>query len=356
MASAKPKPTKRLAEFLKEQQDPFILDLYLLERGYSTKTNGDKKRDPLFPISKLLTTLHKKLLFHNRSCILIRDSQIINQHVNVSVPHETESTDHTIHDTDRFSFSTATNSTVYLSCSDIDEDGTSLSPQKDKPSFSPNTSDIRVLQSQQGTNNEKQNQICLEGCPVPESGNICVTQRTLNQDVSRMEEGMKMSNCCVIVPKKITEDSVLSVALWSSFIQSARREKCRKELREILGANPNVCHVLKSRTLLHKAKQLLFDCVREISVNVSRKGCREEQCLKELNLRGREEVGKRRRKLGKVGVNETNISNLSLDSMVEWSELKPQVRHICVEVADAVLEGVTNEIVAEMIQVVSPTL
>lgn len=165
------KPRKRLGEFLKEQQEPFTLDLYLLERGYSAKP----KRDPLFQLSKVLTTLHKKLVFHNHSCVVIRNSDIIDTHVNASVPHETdttdqttveteisvfneagstdqtiedtdisvhneaESSDQTIEDTDRFSFSTATNSTVYLSCSDIDEDGNSFSPQKEKFLFSPIT-------------------------------------------------------------------------------------------------------------------------------------------------------------------------------------------------------------------------
>ncbi|RDY03134.1 hypothetical protein CR513_13319, partial [Mucuna pruriens] len=343
MASPSPKPRKkRLAEFLKEQQEPFTLDLYLLERGYPTNRtpNGDNKRDPLFPLSKLLTTLHKKLLFHNQSCILIRDSDIINQHVHVTVPHEAESTDQTIDDTDRFSFSTATNSTVYLSCSDIDEDGTS---------FSPHNKDKALVQSQQATDSEKHRQRRLEGGSVPESRNISVTHGTLNQD-GREE---RVSNCCVLVPKKMAEDSLLSVALWSSLIQSAKREKCSKELRELLGANPNVCHVLKSKTLLHKAKQLLFYCVREISINVSRKDCR-EQCLKQPQVL-RKIIWDRTRELSE---NETNLTNLlSLDWIDEWSEFKPQVRHICVEVADAVLERVIDQFVAEMSQVfLAPTL
>nr|ACU23176.1 unknown [Glycine max] len=191
---------------------------------------------------------------------------------------------------------------------------------------------------------------------------VSVAHATLNQDVSGMEE-RRMNGCCVFVPKKITEDSLPSVALWSSLIQSVKRERCSKELREFLGANPDVCHVLKSRTLLHKAKQLLFYCVREISTpkNLSRKDCRQKQCLKQLT-RGPEELGKiiweRTRELGG---NETNLITklLSLEylnSMDEWSELKPQVRHICVEVAEAVLERLTYEIVEEMIQVLSPTL
>ncbi|BAT77938.1 uncharacterized protein HKW66_Vig0096690 [Vigna angularis] len=348
MASPKPKSGKILAEFLKEQQDPFILDLYLLEKGYSTK---NKKREPLFQFSKVLTTLHKKLVFHNPSCILIRESHIINQHVLHTVPRQPESSDQTIEDTDRFSSSTATNSTVYLSCSDSDEDGTAVSPQKNKALFFPNNchaSNTGIPQSQQTTDNEKHEQRCLEGDPVPECGSrtVSVTEEaTLKQDVSGMEE--RRSSCCVFVPKKMTEDSVLSVALWSSLIQSAKREKCSKELGELLGANANVCHVLKSKTLLHKLKQVVFYCVREISVNVWRKECREHQCLKES--RGREELGKiicvRTRELGG---NERNriASLLSLD---EWSEFKPQVRHICVEIADALLERLTMDIVAEMV-------
>ncbi|XP_027942750.1 uncharacterized protein LOC114196336 isoform X2 [Vigna unguiculata] len=350
MASPKPKSGKRLAEFLKEQQDPFILDLYLLERGYSTtaQSANNRKREPLFQFSKLLTTLHKKLLFHNPTCILIRESHIIDQHVLDSVPRGAESSDQTIEDTDRFSFSTATNSTVYLSCSDTDEDGTALSPQKNKALFSPHTG---IPQSQQTTDNEKQEQRCLEGDPVADCGRrISVTEEaTLKRDFSGKEE--RRSNCCVFVPKKMTEDPVLSVALWSSVIQSAKREKCNKELGEVLGANANVCHVLKSKTLLHKLKQVVFYCVREISVNVWRKECREHQCLKES--RGREELGKiicvRTRELG---ANEKNriTSLLSLD---EWGEFKPQVRHICVEIADALLERFTQDIVAEMIQLYS---
>ncbi|CAJ1973491.1 unnamed protein product [Sphenostylis stenocarpa] len=359
MASPKPKSGKRLGEFLKEQQDPFILDLYLLERGYSTSRESvkNKKREPLSQFSKLLTTLHKKLVFHHRNCIVIRGSDIINEHVHHSVPREAESSDQTIEDTDRFSFSTATNSTVYLSCSDIDEDGTSVSPQKDRALFSPNScqaSNIVPLQSQQTTDNEKHQQRCLEGSPVPDSRSISVTDATLNQDVSGMEE--RRSNCCVFVPKKMTEDSVLSMALWSSLIQSAKREeKCRKELREFLGVNANVCHVLKSKTFLHKLKQVLFYCVREISVNVSRKECREQRCLKES--RGREELGKiiwekTRELCGNETSRITNLLSLDyLDSMDEWGEFKPQVRHICVEIAEDVLERLTKDIVADMFEV-----
>ena len=155
MASAAAKAEKRLGEFLKEQQEPFILEVYLLERGYSkrwtSKSNGDsgkktlevsassgfnKRRKALLPFSKALTALHKKLAFHNQKCTAICDPCNRNEHVNVTVPHEAGSLDHTVVETDRYS--TASSSTVFNSCSvsDIDEDRTSSSSQKDKPSFS----------------------------------------------------------------------------------------------------------------------------------------------------------------------------------------------------------------------------
>ncbi|XP_027356935.1 uncharacterized protein LOC113866255 [Abrus precatorius] len=374
MGSATAKPAKKLVEFLKEQQEPFILEVYLLERGYSTRRspNGEstkcserwatsfvlnKKKENLFPFSKVLTALHKKLSFHNQNCIVFRDSDTdsINEHVDVSVPHVA-----TTLETDRFSFSTATSSTVYNSCSDIDEDGISMSPHRDKPLFSSDTcqasrvNDIGDLHSQEANDNEKHHQRCLE---------VSVTHKTLNKDVSGMGHGI--SNCCVLVPEKITEDSLLSAALWSSLIRSAKREGGSKELRELLGPgpNPNVCHVLKSKTLLCKAKQLLFDCVREITMNVSRKDDRgQEQGYRQF--REPEELGKliweRTKWSEQGGKNETNLTYLLtldyLDSMDEWSELKPQVRHICVEIAGAILERVTGEIVSDMIGNLPPTL
>lgn len=154
MASTTPKPEKRLGEFLKEQQEPFILEVYLLEKGYSkrwsSKSKGDsrkslersssscsnQKRKYLWPFSKVLTALHKKLVFHNQSSTMIEDSDNRKEHVDV--PHEAASFDRTVMETERFS--TASSSTMFHSCSDIDEDhGTSLSSQNDRPWFSPDT-------------------------------------------------------------------------------------------------------------------------------------------------------------------------------------------------------------------------
>ncbi|XP_061372031.1 uncharacterized protein LOC133314558 [Gastrolobium bilobum] len=354
MASATAKPQKRLEEFLKEQQEPFILEVYLLERGCSKKwsSNGDsgksleksassgliKRRKALLPFSKVVKALHKKLAFHNQSSTLISDTDNRKESVNVSVPYEAGSVDQTVVETDRFS--TASSSTLFNSCSDIDEDGTSLSSHKDKHLFSPYTCNIGA-QSQQATNNGKQRHRCIE---------VCATHETLTKDVS---------GCCgVLMPKKITEDSLLSAALWSSLIQSSKRENYTMELRDLLG--PNVSQVLKSSRVLHKTKQLLFDCVREIAMNLPKKDDK-QQVYKQIL--GPEELGKvlwkRTKDWGQHAADETNLTYLLtldyLDSINEWSKFKRQVKDISVQIADAILDRVNSEIVSEMIELLPPT-
>lgn len=63
---AKPMPAKRLGELLQEQQEPFSLDAYLVERGYLRKTldsrlaSDRRKRSTPFP--KILKTVLKKIV------------------------------------------------------------------------------------------------------------------------------------------------------------------------------------------------------------------------------------------------------------------------------------------------------
>lgn len=124
-------PEKKLGEFLKEQQEPFILEVYLLEKGCSRKLKRSDASScffkPLFPLSKVLTILHKKLHFQNRSkSALFRDPETRTEHA----PHETV----VELETDRFS--TASSSTVFNSCSDVDEDGNSFWSHENNPLFS----------------------------------------------------------------------------------------------------------------------------------------------------------------------------------------------------------------------------
>jgi hypothetical protein len=135
MASLTPKPEKKLVEFLKEQQEPFILDLYLLEKSksWSSSINNfetppsnsiiNKKHKPLFPFLKLLLTAIHHDKKKKKKLATIKDSNTTNNHANVvDITQETNNNgDHqTVVETDRFS--TASSSTMFQSGSDIDDE------------------------------------------------------------------------------------------------------------------------------------------------------------------------------------------------------------------------------------------
>ncbi|CAK8568394.1 unnamed protein product [Lathyrus sativus] len=328
MASPSCKPQKKLSDFLNEHQEPFILELHLLERSNSSKTFTstspqnfetpttscflNKKRKPLFPFCKILTCVHKKKL-----PATIKNSDTANKHPNVGVTitHEANNVDRTQTATETDRVSTASSSTVFHSCSDIDdeeEDRTSFSSHKyHNPLFSSDTVCNIEIQSQQDTDNRKCHQRCIK---------VCVTHETLNKDVCV---------CGMAVPK----ESLLSAAIFSSLIHTAKRDQkiYTKQLRQIL----------EHKRVLYKTKRLLFDFVREFTKNMKKKDCKQ--------LMGGEKLGKiiwKRRKEG-GGNYETNISNLLnldyLDSMNEWSEFKTEMKDVSIEIAEAILERVMKD-------------
>ncbi|KAI5404136.1 hypothetical protein KIW84_051324 [Lathyrus oleraceus] len=169
--------------------------------------------------------------------------------------------------------------------------------------------------SQQDTDNIKCHQRCIK---------VCVTHETLNKDVRV---------CGVAVPKKITEESLLSAAIFSSLIQTAKKDQKNytKQLRQIL----------EHKRVLYKTKKLLFDCVKEFTKTMKKKDCKK--------LMGGEKLGKiiwKRREEG-GGNYERNITNLLnldyLDSINEWSEFKTEMKDISIEIADAILERVMKD-------------
>lgn len=154
-----------------------------------------------------------------------------------------------------------------------------------------------------------------------------MTHETLNKNVCV---------CGMVVPKKFTEESLLSAALFSSL-------------------GHDVSHVMKSKRVLHKTKRLLFDCVRELAKSLPDKDCKQ--------FMGAEKLGKmlweRTKEWSERGGNyERNLSNLLnldyLDSINEWSEFKTEVKDVSIEIADAILECVIrDEVVSDIIEILS---
>lgn len=119
---------RRLGEFLKEQQEPFTLQDYLLERGYSTRCgmlksssssssclNKDSHNTKfVLPFSKVLTPLYKKLVAsHNESSGSSKTKEIsdIGNSENLAISAD---------EADRFS--SASSSTLFNSCSETEVD------------------------------------------------------------------------------------------------------------------------------------------------------------------------------------------------------------------------------------------
>lgn len=144
MASATSKSQKKLAEFLKEQQDPFVLEVFLLERGYSNSskslersasssalTKKRKANKALLPFSRILISVCRKLAFHSETTASTTST--------TSDSHDRdEDIVSVVVEADRFS--SASSSTVFNSCSEIDdiEGETRISPHQNQPSITSN--------------------------------------------------------------------------------------------------------------------------------------------------------------------------------------------------------------------------
>ncbi|XP_057794349.1 uncharacterized protein LOC131010702 isoform X2 [Salvia miltiorrhiza] len=108
---------KLLGEFLQEQQEPFTLDVYLLERGYCTRTRAQnsarcsrkKRRQAIPKCAEFVGAVLSRILLHNNSK-KIRKKEISDIEEN---------------DDD---FSSASATTRYNTCSESDVEDHELSP------------------------------------------------------------------------------------------------------------------------------------------------------------------------------------------------------------------------------------
>jgi hypothetical protein len=176
-----------------------------------------------------------------------------------------------------------------------------------------------------------------------------VSYETVNEDVGEMQQRVSM-------PKKTTEDSLLSVAIMNLLGVSMKREDCTNVLQEYL-PEPHVPHVLKSKRVLHMIKKLLFDCVGDINISLPSKVERNQVCrqskgpieLEKLNCQGTREW--------RQNIEDGLMSLLTIDymdSIMEWSKFVPEVKDISFEITDAILDIMNNEIVSDMIGTLTP--
>ncbi|XP_058725099.1 uncharacterized protein LOC131596463 isoform X1 [Vicia villosa] len=151
-------PQKRLGEFLNEHQEPFMLELYLVERGYLNEDSFKKrKKKVLLPFSKFLAPIVNKLVFHSQG----RDNGQRKKHASCNVQIS----------------SASSNSTMFNSCSNVDEEGTSISSHKDHQLCS-----SHIHQACKECNMRWERQRCIEGkIPLESDSNV-------DEDVGKMHQ------------------------------------------------------------------------------------------------------------------------------------------------------------------------
>ncbi|KAL5844659.1 hypothetical protein ACOSQ4_010617 [Xanthoceras sorbifolium] len=372
MATTTSKPVKKLGQFLEEQQEPFILEIYLLERGRlrknlnsdkslkmstSSRSNTSKKVIP--QCTKVLKVVYNKLVSINTK-LKIKNNDKRDGKFNDT--EEVARNNQQVAEADRFSSASCT--TVFNSCSESDAEEATISLQKDEISLVSETSQsFRVCNLEQKEADAERDQwrhieeskqispvSVLEGIPSNRGSPI----RYSRQDLGTSQEE-NPSKSCIILSKKVTEDSILSASLWNLFFHSATEKPSSAgaaELQELMQSKPT-SEFLKSKRVLQQTKQLLFDCVREV---VETHDGEKKQQNRNENMES-ELLGKlicdkvkawRRQSGGRLNI--TKLLDLDYhDSAEEWTNFEPQIKDIAMEIGDAVLEEIRDQIVTDMV-------
>ncbi|XP_014504023.1 uncharacterized protein LOC106764272 isoform X2 [Vigna radiata var. radiata] len=344
------KPHKRLAEFLNDEQEPFILELYLSEREYSNRWSsidgGDSTNTSEQPKKKgffyVLKALYKKL----------------------SYPKETESFLSNVHEYDQrnkhegvlqhtrldhiLQFSSDTRFTMLSSCQDIGEDGTSLFSHKQQHLFYSRTLYNMVPQQR------RQPQRFIEGgyelqrkIHVPRAPDVI-------EDVRRTQQRIQSSGD--ILPKKIRGKSLLSAAgRWGGLVEETKKKGNCGSTRVVLRGTDDVSQKLKSKRVLRRIMKMLFDCVKDIAITLPteddrKRGYRQFMGTLQIGKLLRQRTNKWDQQAVAVGgANLTYLLTLDyLNSIVEWKKFEPHVKDISIEITDAILDDILNEIVIEI--------
>ncbi|KAK8642649.1 hypothetical protein V6N13_011986 [Hibiscus sabdariffa] len=355
-ASRASKPGRQLGELLKEQQEPFVLEVYLSERGFVKKNliqgvhfnfscchdnsakflnksgsqNHSKKGSPQFP------KVHKAIQRNN--FFKIKGFRTKNSDGKLSVT-EIDINNHETAEAE--TFSSASSATMYNSCSDSDID--------EPPMFADTSMSNRNLHDER----EKKIQ-SLNGVAWKKINSIALKSNTNSPEVKKTAR--KVSSKRLFWPKLMKVDSILSPWLLNLLQTRPDKSSCAcagLKLHKVLHWSSS-SGTSRSKMVSQQRKQPLFDCVKEPVENNHDK----EQ--KGKGFKGSGEVIPRVRRenmkgWGKGGGRESNIKQLlELDiiSSTQWrNDLESQKWNIVMVVGNAIVEEITSEVVMDIMNV-----
>ncbi|XP_068327420.1 uncharacterized protein [Pyrus communis] len=374
MAST-PKPVK-LADLLQEPQEPFALEVYLSERGYlrkssSTNTNSRSRNSNSskkltsssswgnLSCPKILRSLYKKLVSRHSETTSIKGCEKREGESNAGT--NTQRSNRESGESDRIS--SASSRTQYDSCTEGEKESTDAAPVSLR-----NDHDASVAADASQVS---------ESCNMKErkierlNGQSSEIHRKQQNSVSVPEDKPPHANASLPLHNKyelhtpcpstysfnkITEDSILSSSLWQLLFHPPFENPTASGVSEMLeparsSINPSP-HFAKSKRVLQQTRQLLFDCVREMTENHAKKMKDHQQHNCDQFL-GAEEIGKLvYEKLGSRGSKEAghqaNVNFLLesdlLASAEEWGDNYQERREIGSEIGDAILQDIIKDI------------
>ncbi|KAJ8762463.1 hypothetical protein K2173_007902 [Erythroxylum novogranatense] len=322
MASTTSKPVK-LQQLLQQQQEPFMLEVYLVERGHLRKAGLSSESGCFFHSNgrKIAKRSASSSLKQSRSnCPRIIKATYnwvisINEKLRTRIPDQRDEKSNVPKGVGRNQegagfdkFSSASSTTVFNSCSESNVDETTTSLRR--------AHEFRVK--------------------TTESFQLCTpTERETWLSYPRSKQAI-----------------------------SHRRFKWR-EIEETKPLSPvSVLEGIPGHggSPLHKAfqqtKQLLFDCLREMIKNQVRKQKPQEhfkECLGPEELR--RIIDEKTKSCWKVFGDSLNLKKLlDLDLMhstQEWSRYEPQQKDIAMEIGDSIFEEIKSATIVEIIHLLS---
>lgn len=356
------KPSKQLGELLQQQQEPFVLDLYLIERRYVKKglnfnsesgfggcngnSNKFSKKGPPRCFKILRAVLNKFARNSDRRKTKTREGKFSVNGQEVAKQDW---------------FSSVSSTTLFNSFSE--------SVRDDSPSNSTAAETLEAMRLSNMTVEEVSaggEFQCQFTANTKQHSPVSVLEQLpsskLNVRTRRDQENE--ATCTVILPNKLINedaDSMFSASLCELHFHSDSQKQImrnssgiRNNPMELMGSNNSSPQFQKSKSMLQQTRRLLFDCVREIVESHAK-----EESVKKCHqgFLGPEEVGKllweKMKVWGKkVGDETNNMTYLlgldSFDSAQEWFCFDQEKREICSEIGDSIAEKIVNEFVIEL--------
>ncbi|KAK9097128.1 hypothetical protein Sjap_022625 [Stephania japonica] len=371
MASKSESP-KLLGELLQEQQEPFLLDVFLYERGYSKKgihskgrsdennssnciskearDSGLTRKDGIPHCPKVLKSMVKKIISANYE-------QKTKSNCNGGVKDGRLEEVCSVGESDEFA--SASSTTVFDTESDEGDKSPSL-PQQNLP-FSTSATNSPALKihdlREQKIMDRVQQWNCME--ETKQHSPVSVLELPFDQVTfcSRRNKKNKPSTSKFRLPEEAIEDSIFSAAIGELFRHSTVETRQRFGTEKAQKLMNSSSQKLKTKTAIVQTQQLLFDCVIEAVEKTAKKDNRKrlqelleaEKIDKFIDDHGITLWG---RQLSPNLPNVTQLINSNfMNGRVEGREIMLQVKKIGLQIEDAIWEDMKNEIVVHLLTI-----